>query len=39
MADNARFRAQRTWVKGYVFNPVFPDAPYGGYYYDLYKTP
>lgn len=32
-----RFRAQRSWVKGYVFNPVFPDAPYADYYYNLSK--
>ncbi len=37
IADGFRFRTQRSWVKGWVFNPVFPDAPYGAYYYDLRK--
>lgn len=30
-------RVQRTWVKGYAFNPFFPAAPAASYYYDLYK--
>ncbi len=33
-ADGYRYRSQRAWVKGYVFNPVFSDSPYGSYYYD-----
>ena len=37
-ADGARYRAQSSAVKGYVFNPVFPDAPYGSYYYQLSKS-
>ena len=37
LAEGVRYRAQRTWVKGFVFRPTFPDMPYGGYYYDLYK--
>lgn len=37
LIDAARFRAQRDWVKGYNFNPVFPDAPYGSYYYPIWK--
>ena len=37
IADGFRYRAQRKWVKGWVFNPVFPDSPYGSYYYDLRK--
>ena len=37
-ADGSRYRAQRTWVKGYVFNPIFPDSPYGSYYYELHKA-
>ena len=35
--DGYRYRAQRSWVKGWVFNPVFPEAPYGDYYYSIYK--
>ncbi len=38
LAEGVRYRAQRTWVKGFVFRPTFPDMPYGGYYYDLYKA-
>ena len=38
IAEGYRFRAQRTWVKGFAFKPTFPDMPYGSYYYDLYKT-
>ena len=37
-ADGVRYRSQRAWVKGYVFNPVFPDSPYGSYYYELHKA-
>jgi peptide/nickel transport system substrate-binding protein len=37
-ADAPRYRAQRRWVKGYVFNPIFPDSPYGSYYYDIRKA-
>lgn len=38
LAEGVRYRAQRTWVKGFVFRPTFPDMPYGGYYYDLHKS-
>ncbi|MDE2491301.1 MAG: ABC transporter substrate-binding protein [Elusimicrobia bacterium] len=38
VVDGPRFRVQRSWVKGFVFNPTFPDMPYGSYYYDLYKA-
>lgn len=38
LAEGVRYRTQRTWVKGFVFRPTFPDMPYGGYYYDLYKA-
>jgi peptide/nickel transport system substrate-binding protein len=38
IADGARYRAARSWVKGSVFNPIFPDAPYGDYYYNLHKS-
>jgi peptide/nickel transport system substrate-binding protein len=37
-ADGVRYRSQRAWVKGYIFNPVFPDSPYGSYYYELRKA-
>jgi peptide/nickel transport system substrate-binding protein len=37
-ADGYRYRSVRSWVKGYVFNPVFPDTPYGSYYYELSKS-
>ncbi len=37
IAEGVRYRSQRTWVKGFVFNPIFPDSPYGSYYYDLSK--
>ncbi len=37
IAEGYRYRAQRTWVKGFTFKPTFPDMPYGSYYYDLYK--
>lgn len=32
-----RYRTQRDWVKGFTHNAVFPDAPYGSYYYTLRK--
>ncbi|PIR18481.1 MAG: peptide ABC transporter substrate-binding protein [Elusimicrobia bacterium CG11_big_fil_rev_8_21_14_0_20_64_6] len=38
LAEGVRYRAQRTWVKGFIYRPTFPDMPYGGYYYDLYKA-
>jgi peptide/nickel transport system substrate-binding protein len=38
IAEGYRYRAQRTWVKGFVFRPTFPDMPYGSYYYDLSKS-
>ena len=38
IAEGTRYRTQRSWVKGYVFSPVFPDAPYSSYYYDLWKA-
>ncbi|OGS01663.1 MAG: hypothetical protein A2V88_10885 [Elusimicrobia bacterium RBG_16_66_12] len=38
IAENVRYRAQRSWVKGFVFKPTFPDMPYGSYYYDLSKS-
>ncbi|MBI2788660.1 MAG: hypothetical protein HYX59_08265 [Elusimicrobia bacterium] len=38
LAEGVRYRAQRTWVKGFIYRPTFPDMPYGGYYYDLHKS-
>lgn len=38
ISDGPRYRVQRTWVKGFVFRPAFPDMPYGSYYYDLHKA-
>lgn len=31
-------RAQRDWVKGYSYNPMFPDSPYSTYYYSISKS-
>ena len=38
IAEGWRYRAQRSWVKGYKLNPIFPDSPYNSYYYDIYKA-
>lgn len=38
VADGASFRVQRSWVKGFVFKPIFPDMPRGSDYYDLSKS-
>jgi len=38
IAEGYRYRAQRTWVKGFKLNPIFPDSPYNSYYYDIYKA-
>jgi len=38
ISDGPRYRVQRTWVKGFVFRPAFPDMPYNSYYYDLHKA-
>ncbi len=37
LIDSVLFRTQRDWVKGWYDNPIFPDAPYGGYFYPLSK--
>ena len=37
IVEGTRFRAQRDWVKGWRHQPLFPDAPYGGDFYPLYK--
>lgn len=38
IAEGYRYRAQRSWVKGFKLMPMFPNMPYGSYYYDLYKA-
>ena len=35
--DAVRYRTQREWVKGWYHNPIFPDSPYGSYFYPLSK--
>ena len=37
IVDTVLYRTQRAWVKGWYDNPIFPDAPYGSYFYPLYK--
>ena len=37
ISEGYRYRAQRSWVKGYALNPIFPDSPYNSYYYDIHK--
>ena len=36
--DAVRYRTQRDWVKGWFHNPIFPDSPYGSYFYPMYKA-
>jgi peptide/nickel transport system substrate-binding protein len=36
--DTVRFRTQRDWVQGWTHNPIFPDSPYGSYFYPISKT-
>ena len=38
LSEGVRFRSQRTWVKGFIYRPTFPDMPHGAYYYDLHKA-
>jgi hypothetical protein len=38
IVDQVKFRTQRSWVRGWYHNPILPDAPYGGYFYPLYKS-
>ena len=38
LANGFEYRAQRTWVKGFVFNPMSPGLPENSYYYDLSKA-
>ncbi|UPT72888.1 MAG: ABC transporter substrate-binding protein [Elusimicrobiota bacterium] len=35
--DAVRYRTQREWVKGWFHNPIFPDSPYGSYFYSISK--
>lgn len=37
IVDAVRYRTQRDWVKGWYNNPIFPDSPYGSYFYTLSK--
>jgi peptide/nickel transport system substrate-binding protein len=37
IVDEMRYRTQRDWVQGWFNNPIFPDAPYGSYFYTIYK--
>ncbi|MFI5348600.1 MAG: ABC transporter substrate-binding protein [Elusimicrobiota bacterium] len=37
IVDTVLYRTQRSWVKGWYDNPIFPDAPYGSYFYPLSK--
>lgn len=37
IAEGVRYRTQRSWVKGFVHNPIFPESPYGSYFYDIRK--
>jgi peptide/nickel transport system substrate-binding protein len=39
IVDSVRYRVQRDWVKGYIHNPIFPDAPWGSYFHSLSKGP
>ncbi len=39
VSEDAKVRVQRSWLRGYVFHPLFPAAPWGSYYYDLWKEP
>ncbi|MFI5361846.1 MAG: ABC transporter substrate-binding protein [Elusimicrobiota bacterium] len=37
IVDTVVYRTQRSWLKGWYNNPIFPDAPYGCYFYPLSK--
>ena len=37
IVDTVLYRTQRDWVKGWYHNPIYPDAPYGSYFYPIYK--
>ena len=34
----SNYRTQREWVRGWHANPVFPESPYGAYYYPIWKA-
>jgi peptide/nickel transport system substrate-binding protein len=36
--NSVRYRTQRTWVKGFTYNPVYPDSPYNCPLYYLSKS-
>jgi peptide/nickel transport system substrate-binding protein len=38
ISESARYRTQRNWVQGWYHNPIFPDSPYGSYFYPIYKA-
>ncbi len=38
LTEGYRYRAARSWVKGYTLNPIFPESPYNSYYYDIEKA-
>ncbi len=37
LLDKVRYRVQRDWVKGWYHNAIFPDSPYGSYFYPISK--
>ena len=37
LVDAVRYRTQRDWVKGWYHNAIFPDSPWGSYYYPISK--
>jgi peptide/nickel transport system substrate-binding protein len=37
IVDTVLYRTQRDWVKGWYHNPIFPDSPYGSYFYPISK--
>ena len=37
LVDTVKYRTQRRWVRGWYHNPIFPDSPYGSYFYPIYK--
>ena len=37
LPEQTAFRVQRSWVKGWFHNPIFPDAPVASRFYTIYK--
>ncbi|MBI5595013.1 MAG: ABC transporter substrate-binding protein [Elusimicrobia bacterium] len=35
--DSVSYRTQRSWLKGFQYNPVWPDSPYLSPFYSLWK--